>query len=73
MKLLKGRLRCSLIPILEDHLGLRSILLGSPIHLTHHFLNHPYPPKAYKNKLISMVEREQGYVVALSFWPISVG
>ena len=72
-KLLKGRLRGSLIPTSEDHLGLRSILLGSPIHLTNHLLNHPYPPKAYKSRLISMVEREQSYVVALSFWPRLVG
>ena len=42
-------------------------------HLTHHLLNHPYPPKAYKSTLISMVEREQGYVVALTLWPKSVG
>ena len=59
MKILKGRLHGSLIPTLEDHLGSRSILLGSPIHLTHHFFNHPYPPKAYKSRLISMVEGER--------------
>ena len=58
MKLLKGMLHGSLIPTPEDHLGSRSILLGSPIHLTHHFLNHPYPPKAYKSSPISMVEGE---------------
>ena len=73
MKFLEGMLCGSLIPTPKDHLGLRSILLGYPIHLTHHFLNHPYPPKAYKIRLISMVEREQGYVVTLIFWPKSVG
>ena len=73
MKLLEGRLRGSLIPTPEDHLDLRSILLGSPIHLTHHLLNHPYPPKAYKSKIIPMVEGEQSYAVALTFWPKLVG
>ena len=73
MKLLEGRLHGSLIPTSEDHLESRSILLGSPIHLTHHLLNHPYPPEAYKNRVISMVEREQSYVVALTFCPKSVG
>ena len=73
MKLLEGRLHGSLIPIPKDHLGSISTLVGSPIHLTHHFLNHPYPPKAYKSILISMVEREQGYAVALYFWPRSIG
>ena len=48
MKLLKGRLHGTLIPTPEDHLDSRSILLGSPIHLTHHLINHPYPSKAYK-------------------------
>ena len=52
MKLLKGRLHFTLIPTPEDHLNLRSILLGSPFHLTHYLLNHPYPPKAYKTWLI---------------------
>ena len=52
MNLLEGRLRNTLIPTPEDHLNLISILLGSPIHLTHHLLNHYYPPKAYKSRLI---------------------
>ena len=73
MKLLKGRLRGTLIPTPEDHLDLRYILLGSPIHLTNHLLNHPYPPKASKSRLISMVQGEKIYVVALTFWPKSVG
>ena len=73
MKLLEGRLCGTLIPTPEDHLDLRSILLGSPIHLTHHCLNHPYPLLAYKSKLISMVEEEQSYVVELTFWPKLVG
>ena len=73
MKLLEGRLRGTLILAPEEHLDSRSILLGSLIHLTHHFLNHPYPSKEYKSRLISMVEGEQGYVVALTFWPKSVG
>ena len=73
MKFLEGRLCGSLIPTPQEHLGSRSILLGSLIHLTHHFLNHPYPPKAYKSRFISMVEREQGYAFALTFWPKSVG
>ena len=63
----EGRLHDSLIPTPKDLLGSRSILLGSPIHLSHHFLNHLYPPKAYKIRLISMVEREKSYVVALTF------
>ena len=58
MKLLEGRLHGTLIPTPKDHLDSRSILLGSPIHLTHHFLNHPYPLLAYKRRLISMVEGE---------------
>ena len=73
MKLLEGRLRGTLIPTPEDHLDSRSILLGYPIHLTHHLLNHLYPPKAYKRRLISMVEGEKSYVVELTFWPKSVG
>ena len=52
-KLLEGRLHDNLIPTPEDHLELRSILLGSLIHLTHHLLNHPYPPEAYKSRLIT--------------------
>ena len=73
MKLLEGRLHGSLIPTYEDHLGSTSILVGSPIHLTYHFLNHPYPPKAYKSRVISMVGRGKSYAVALTFWPKSVG
>ena len=69
MKLLKGSLRGTLILTPKDHLDLRSILLGYPFHLTHHLLNHPYPPKAYKNWFIPMVEREKSYAVALRFWP----
>ena len=69
MKLLEGSLRCTLIPTIEDHLDSISILLGFPIHVTHHLLSHPYPPKAYKSALISMVEREQSYDVALTFLP----
>ena len=53
MKILEGRLRGTLIPTLKDHLDLRSILLGSAFHLTHHLPNHIYPPKAYKTRLIS--------------------
>ena len=52
MKLLEGRFHGTVIPTTEDHLDLRSILLGSPIHITHHLLNHPYPLKAYKIGLI---------------------
>ena len=52
MKILKGRLCGTLIHTPEDHLDSRSILLGSPFHLTHNLLNHPYPPKAYKTKLM---------------------
>ena len=52
MKLLEGRLRGTLITTPEDHLDLRSILLGYPFNLTHHLLNHPYPPKVYRNRLI---------------------
>ena len=73
MKLLEGRLRGTLMPTPEEYLDSRSILLGYPIHLTHHFLNHPYPLLAYKSRLISMVEEEQSYVVELAFWPKSVG
>ena len=58
MKLLEGRIHGYLIPTPKDKLGSRSILLGYPVHLTHHFLNHPYPPKAFKRRLISMVEGE---------------
>ena len=58
MKLLEGRIHGTLIPTHEDHLDSRSILLVSPIHLTHRLLNHPYPPKSYKSKLVSMVEGE---------------
>ena len=32
--------------------GLEIPLVGSPFHLIHHFLNHPYSPKAYKTLLI---------------------
>ena len=53
MKLLEGRIHGTLIPTPEDHLDSRSILSGSPIHLTHHLLKHYYPPKAYKIRLIS--------------------
>ena len=67
MKILEGRLRGTLIPTPKDHLDSRSILLGSPFHLTHHLLNHPCPPKAYKTWFIPMVEREKSYVVALMF------
>ena len=73
MKILEGRLRNTLIPTPEHHMESRSIHLGYPIHLTHHLLNHPYLLKAYKSRLISMVEREQIYAVALTFWPKSVG
>ena len=52
MELLEGRLRGTLIPTPEDHLDSRSILLGYPVHLNHHLINHPYPPKAYKSRLI---------------------
>ena len=52
MNLLEGSLCGTLIPTPEDHLDLKSILLGSPINLTHHLLNHPYPSKAYKSMLI---------------------
>ena len=52
MQVLRDQLRGTLIPILVDHLDLRSPLVGSPFHLIHHFLNHPYPPKAYKTWLI---------------------
>ena len=67
MKLFKGWLSGTLIPTPLDHLESIFPLVGSPFHLIHYFLNHPYPPKAYKSSLISMVEREKGYVVALSF------
>ena len=67
MKLLEGRLSGTLIPTLEDHLDSRSILLGSPIHPTLNFLNHPYPLLDYKSSLISMVEGEKIYVVELTF------
>ena len=67
MKLLEGRIHGILIPTPKDHLDSISIFLGSPIHLSHHLLNHPYPPKAY-----NMVEREKSYVFALTFWPKSV-
>ena len=67
MNILEGRLRGTLIPTPKDNLDSRSILLGSPIHLTHHLLNHPYLPKAYKRRLISMVEGEQSYAIALKF------
>ena len=67
MKLLEGRLRGTLIPTPEDHLYSRSILLGSPIHLIDHLLNHPYPPKSYKSRLISMVEEDKSYAVELTF------
>ena len=52
MKLLEGRLRGTLIPTPKDHFDSRSNLLGYPFYLTHHLLNHPYPPKAYKTWLI---------------------
>ena len=52
MKLLEGRIHGTLIPTPEDHLDLRSIFLVYPIHLTHHLIHHPYPPKAYKSRLI---------------------
>ena len=52
MKLLEGRLRGTLIPTPKDHFDLRSIILLSPIRLTHDLINDPYPPKAYKSRLI---------------------
>ena len=52
MKLLEGILRGTLISTHVDHLDSRYPLVGSPFHLTHHFLNHPYPQKAYKTWLI---------------------
>ena len=52
MKLAEGRLHGTLIPTPQDHLDSRYILLGSPFHITHHLLNHPYPPNTYKTKLI---------------------
>ena len=67
MKLIEGRIHGTLIPTPKDHLDSRPILLGSTFHLTHHLFNHPYPPKAYKIRLISMFERKQSYVVALTF------
>ena len=73
MKLLEGRPRGTLIPTAEDHFDLRSILLGSPIHLTHNFLNHPYPLLDYKRRLISTVEKVQIYDVELTLYPRSVG
>ena len=52
MKLLEGRIHGTLIPTPMDHLDSISPIVGSPFHLIHHFLNHPYPPKAYKTWLI---------------------
>ena len=52
MKLLEGRINSTLIPTLVDHLDSISPLVGSPFHLIHHFLNHPYHPKGYKYYLI---------------------
>ena len=51
MKLLEGMLCGTLIPTPENHLDLRSILLGYPLHLTEHLLNHSFPPNAYKRML----------------------
>ena len=73
MNLLKGSLHGTLIPTPKDHMDSISILLGYTIHLTHNFLNHPYPLLDYKRRLISMVEKVQIYVVELTFWPRSVG
>ena len=42
----KAWLHGNLIPRLLDHLGSRSILVGSPLHLTHDILNLSYPPMA---------------------------
>ena len=67
MKLLEGRFRHTLIPTPEDHIDSRSILLGYPIHLTHHLINLLYPPKSYKSMLILMVKREKSYAIALTF------
>ena len=69
MNLIEGILHGNLIPTLEDQLESRSILLGYPFHLTHHLLNHPFPPEAYKTWLIPMDEREKSYADALMFWP----
>ena len=52
MKLIEGRLHVTLILTLVDHLDSISSLFGSPFHLTHQLLNHPYSPNAYKTWLI---------------------
>ena len=71
MKLLEGRLHGTLTLTPGDHLDSRSILLGSLFHLTHHLLNQPYPPNAYKSRLTP--HGEQSYTIALTFMPKSVG
>ena len=73
MNILKGSLHGTLIPTPKDHMDSRSILLGYTIHLTHNFLNHPYPLLDYKRRLISMVEEGKSYAVELTFWRRSVG
>ena len=52
MNIIEGRIHGTIIPTPKDHLESRSVLLGYPFHLTHHLLNHPYPPKAYKTRII---------------------
>ena len=69
MKILKGKLRGTLIPTLLDHMESRPPLVGSPFHLIHHFLNHPYPPKGYKYWLTPHGLGEEIYVAAPKFWP----
>ena len=49
--------------------GLKILLVGSPFHLIHHFLNHPYPPKGYKYSLTLHGLDEESYAAALKFWP----
>ena len=73
MKLLEGRLHGTLIPTLEDHLDSRSILLGSPIHLTTIYYTIPILPRPIKLGSYPMVAGEQSYDVELKFWPRSVG
>ena len=69
MKLLKYKRFGTPIPTLVDHLDSRSPLVGYPLHLIHHFLNHPYPLKGYKYILIPHGLEEECYAAALKFYP----
>ena len=52
-------------------MGLRSILVGSPSHITHQFLNHHYPLQAYKSRLNSHGWGESNVMLFLWYFGLS--